>query len=143
MAAGYTSVSGPRKPHKTKSWFRVAEANRSLPLVKRIVRDIVNAHQRATQLQGKIEAAKGAAAAALQSQADAAMADLQEYVDELSGLGIELKDYETGLIDFPGRHQHRDVYLCWRLGEEKVEYWHELHTGYPGRHSISTLEEDA
>lgn len=142
MAAGHFSASQPRNPLRTRNWFTLAEANRSLPLVRRVVRDIVNAHQRATQLQAKLEETGRKEAAAIQSQLDRALADLQEYVDELSSIGIELKDYQTGLIDFPGHHQHRDVYLCWRLGEEKVEHWHELHTGFSGRRPIATLEED-
>lgn len=142
MAAGHSSVSGPKSSPKAKTWFTVAEANRSLSLVRRIVRDIVNAHQRATQLQAKLEDAAGKEAASLQNQLETSLGDLQEYVDELTGIGVELKDYQTGLIDFPGRHQHRDVYLCWRLGEEKVEHWHELHTGFSGRQPISSLEED-
>jgi len=142
MAAGHFSVSRPKHSLRNKTWFKVEEANRSLPLVRRIVRDIVNTHQRATQLQAKIEETSGKQAAAIQSQLDAALNDLQEYVDELTRIGVELKDYQTGLIDFPGRHQHRDVYLCWRLGEEKIQHWHELHTGFSGRQPISSLEEE-
>jgi len=63
-------------------------------------------------------------------------------VDELGSIGVELKDYESGLIDFPGRHQGRDIYLCWKLGEDKVTHWHELHSGYAGRQSTNTLEEE-
>ncbi len=142
MAAAHSSASQPRNSLRKKAWFTVAEANRSLPLVRRIVRDIVNTHQRATQLQAKLEEMGEKHAAAAQTQLEAALNDLQEYVDELSGIGAELKDYQTGLIDFPGRHQHRDIYLCWRLGEEKVEHWHELHTGFSGRQPISSLDED-
>jgi hypothetical protein len=79
---------------------------------------------------------------ALQSQLDSALEQLQDYVDELGSIGVELKDYESGLIDFPGRHQGRDIYLCWKLGEEKVTHWHELHSGYAGRQSTNTLEEE-
>ncbi len=142
MAAGPSSASQPRNPLRNKAWFTVQEANRSLPLVRRVVRDIVNAHQRATQLQAKIDETSGKQVTAIQKQLDGALNDLQEYVDELTSIGIELKDYQTGLIDFPGRHQHRDVYLCWRLGEDKVEHWHELHTGFSGRQPIASLEED-
>jgi hypothetical protein len=142
MAAGHFSASQPRISHRSKNWFTLREANRALPLVRRVVRDIVNTHQRATQLQARIEDAGPGEAAALHVQLEAALDSLQEYVDELTSIGVELKDYQTGLIDFPGRHQHRDVYLCWRLGEEEIGYWHELHTGFSGRQPISTLEED-
>jgi hypothetical protein len=140
MAAPQFSTSGT-KPSKTRRRFTLDQANKALPLVTRIVRDIVNTHERATQLQAKLEESTGRETA-LQSQLDSALEQLQDYVDELGSIGVELKDYESGLIDFPGRHQGRDVYLCWKLGEEKVGHWHELHSGYAGRQSTSSLEED-
>lgn len=144
MAAPQFSASRPKRVHRArKAPFTVQEANRSLPLVTRIVRDIVNTHERATQLQAKIDGLPRAKdSSALQSQLDAAAGELQDYVDELTDIGVELKDYETGLVDFPGRHQGRDVFLCWRLGEEKIEYWHELHTGFNGRQPVTVIEEE-
>ena len=140
MAAPQFSTSGT-KPSKSRRRFTLQQANKALPLVTRIVRDIVNTHERATQLQAKLEESTGRESA-LQSQLDSALEQLQDYVDELGSIGVELKDYESGLIDFPGRHQGRDIYLCWKLGEEKITHWHELHSGYAGRQSTSTLEED-
>jgi len=139
MAAPQFSTSGT-KPSKSRRRFTLQQANKALPLVTRIVRDIVNTHERATQLQAKLEESTGRESA-LQSQLDSALEQLQDYVDELGSIGVELKDYESGLIDFPGRHQGRDIYLCWKLGEEKITHWHELHSGYAGRQSTSTLEE--
>jgi hypothetical protein len=66
---------------------------------------------------------------------------MQEYVDELAKLGVDLKDPETGLVDFPCFHQGREVSLCWRLGEEKVEHWHEVQAGFSKRQPASLLEE--
>jgi hypothetical protein len=140
MAAPQFSMSGA-KPSKTRRRFTLQQANKALPLVTRIVRDIVNTHERATQLQAKLEEANSRDAN-LQAQLDSSLEQLQDYVDELAGIGVELKDYESGLIDFPGRHQGRDIYLCWKLGEDKVDHWHELHSGYAGRQSTSTLEEE-
>jgi hypothetical protein len=62
-------------------------------------------------------------------------------VDELTSIGVELKDYQMGLVDFIGRHQGRDVYLCWKLGESKIGFWHELHTGFTGRQPVASLRE--
>jgi hypothetical protein len=59
--------------------------------------------------------------------------------DDLKGLdesGVQVKDLETGLCDFVARHQGRDVFLCWRLGEKRVEFWHELAAGFAGRQPI-------
>ena len=62
---------------------------------------------------------------------------MQEYEAELRSLGIELKDYFKGLIDFPCRIQDREAYLCWHLGEPEVAYWHDVNTGYAGRQKIN------
>jgi hypothetical protein len=145
MAAPQFSTFPPRN-NKSRSArkFTLQDANRSLPLVARIVRDIVNTHERATQLQGKLEAAPAAKdAAAVRNQLEESLGRLQDYVNELTTIGVALKDYETGLIDFPSRHQGREIYLCWKLGEEKIEAWHELHTGFAGRQPVSTLEQIA
>lgn len=94
------------------------------------------------QLQAKLEATSPAKdIRTLQEQLETMLERLQDYIHELDEIGVELKDYETGLIDFPGRHQGRDVYLCWKMGEERVEYWHELHTGFAGRQPASSLQE--
>lgn len=139
-----TSGSGPRglaKGAPAHRCYTLDQANRSLPLVSRVVRDIVNAHEAVTQLHARLEEAPPSERRQVQGQLDESVERLQGYVDELTTLGIELKDLETGLIDFPGRHQGRDVYLCWRLGEERVGHWHELHAGFAGRQSVRSLEE--
>jgi hypothetical protein len=142
MAAPQFSTPSAKPAPRKKNSFTLRQANRALPLVSRVVRDIVNTHERATQLQAKLESTtNGKETGAVKEQLDHSLERLQEYVDELTSIGVELKDYETGLIDFPGRHQGRDVYLCWRLGEENVGHWHELHTGVSGRQSTASLEE--
>ncbi len=119
------------------------EANRSLPLVRRIVRNIVLTHRHAADLQAKLESSPNIKDAMhLQSDLELSIDRLQEYVEELNEVGCDLKDYESGLIDFPGRHQGREVCLCWRLGEDKVAHWHELQTGFAGRQPATSLEED-
>jgi hypothetical protein len=79
--------------------------------------------------------------AAAQTDLDRAVARLDELVDELNDVGVELKDYQTGLVDFVGRHDGRDVYLCWKLGEERITHWHELNAGFAGRKPVSLLRE--
>jgi hypothetical protein len=61
---------------------------------------------------------------------------IQGYVQELHNLGVELKDYVTGLIDFPCWMDNREVYLCWRLGEPEVAHWHEVEAGFQGRRKL-------
>ena len=69
------------------------------------------------------------------------MTRLEDYVNELTEVGCELKDYQVGLIDFTGHHKGHDVCLCWKLGEDEVGFWHEPEAGFAGRQPVATLRE--
>ena len=144
MAAPKSSTPRPVRPSRPKRRFTLAQANSTLPLVKRIVGDVVRTHGQVLRLQAELERlTAGKEQAAAQSRLDEAVNHLEDYVDELSDVGCELKDYQLGLIDFVGRHQRRDVYLCWKLGEDRIGYWHEIEAGYAGRQPIATFKEEA
>ena len=76
------------------------------------------------------------------SRRDAAAAQLRSAIEQVQEIGCLIKDLDIGLIDFPTTYHGNEVYLCWKLGEDKVDHWHELHSGYAGRQSTSTLEEE-
>ena len=61
---------------------------------------------------------------------------LQKMLVELHTFGCELKDPEIGLIDFLSQRDGHEIYLCWHLGEERINYWHYLHTGFAGRQPL-------
>lgn len=61
----------------------------------------------------------------------------QRIFTDLAELGIELKDHRAGLIDFRTRRDGRTVYLCWKLGEGDIAYWHDLDTGFAGRQPLT------
>ena len=60
-------------------------------------------------------------------------------VAQIDTLGITLRDIERGLIDVPSEIDDRQVWLCWQLGESRVEHWHEIDTGFEGRQPLATL----
>jgi len=60
----------------------------------------------------------------------------QELMGELARFGCVLKDPQTGLIDFLSLRDGREIYLCWRLGEDRIRYWHYLDTGFAGRQPL-------
>lgn len=66
-------------------------------------------------------------------------AELEHVTAEVAGLGCELKDVENGLVDFRATRGEEIVYLCWRKGEARVEWWHSLETGFAGRQPLKTL----
>ena len=141
------------KPVLDKRYFTVAEANARLPLVRAIVRDIVTlAHdlrERQERLARVRPPARGAVLEAYQEEVQQAQMEFErdqerllEYEEELRDLGVELKDYAIGLVDFPCWMENREVYLCWRLGEPEVGYWHELDAGFRGRQQLKTQAAD-
>jgi hypothetical protein len=135
------------KGDRGKKYFTVAEANATLPLVRAVVQDITDLarslrerHERLTRVRppkpGHLGAAHRDEVEQMETELDRDEERLHEYVQELQKLGVELKDFDVGLIDFPGRIHGREVYLCWRLGEPEVLYWHDLETGFAGRQKI-------
>jgi hypothetical protein len=125
--------------------FTVDHANRTLPLVRRIVEDIVREH-RAWQeaiveldllVSGLRADLPDPRATALERRIQEMARDIEQFQGELESLGIQLKDRRIGLIDFPSEMDGRRVLLCWRLGESSVQYWHDEQAGYAGRQPLS------
>jgi hypothetical protein len=61
---------------------------------------------------------------------------IQHNLRRLQALGIEVKDINHGLVDFPARRDDRDVYLCWRYDEPSITHWHDLDAGFAGRQPL-------
>jgi len=125
--------------------FTVEQANATLPLVRRIVQDIVAQHKiwQEKLLEIDLLAASGRASDAqlveriVQDAQDVA-GEIESCRRELVALGIQLKDPGLGLIDFPSSRGSRQIWLCWRLGEPEVQYWHDLDAGFAGRQPLAT-----
>ena len=122
--------------------FTVEDANALLPTVRGIVRRIQRAYRRVSAGQeGARAAAEGAGrgGGGMEGGSDyvLALTDLAEASGELEALGVQLKDYERGLIDFPTMRDGRVVLLCWQLGEgDELEWWHDLEAGFAGRQPL-------
>lgn len=122
--------------------FSVEEANALLPTVRHILKKIKAAH---TRMLSHRDAAKHAAEGAELGGGGmpggaryiAALLALASNCGELETLGIQLKDYERGLIDFPSLRDGRVVLLCWQLGEgDQLEWWHDVDAGFAGRQPL-------
>lgn len=128
---------------ENRKYFSVEEANRSLPYVRRVIEDVRATYQRAVALQQKLDRPMPTELLeAVQADYEVAVDDLNRFVDELHQMGVELKDYELGLIDFPAKSGDREVYLCWRRGEDQINAWHEVDAGFAGRKDLATLKRD-
>lgn len=131
-----------------KKLFTVEEANASLPLVKAIACDlatlsheVIERRERLAMLSssrrpGRTNDAYGEELAQIEEELERDTERLQEYVEELRALGVEPKNGPEGLLDFPSLLDGRVVYLCWKLGEPEVLYWHELDAGFRGRQPL-------
>ena len=119
--------------------FTVQEANALLPNVRVILAKIQRAHRKLSHYRD--DARKAAEAA---EQGGGGIVDGVAYAEilheltsqmaELEGLGVQLKDFERGLVDFPSLRDGRVVLLCWQMGEgDELEWWHDVDAGFAGR----------
>jgi hypothetical protein len=122
--------------------FTVEEANSLLTSVRPIVRSIQRSHRRLVTFQTAArKAAEGAESGGggLQDGPRYArlLVDLSTSAGQLESLGIQLKDYHQGLIDFPSMRDGRVVLLCWKADEgDQIEWWHDVEAGFAGREPL-------
>ena len=119
--------------------FTLEEANALLPAVREILRRIQSSRRRlsAYRHQAKL-AAEGAEQGGGGMEGGGLYATiLTKFTDEiaeLDAIGVQLKDFDRGLVDFPSLRQGRVVLLCWQLGEgDQLEWWHDMDAGFAGR----------
>lgn len=120
--------------------FTVQEANDLLAVIRPKLEKLKAQYVRTTRLR---KSAKFAAQAGNDSGGGGmesgthyvkSLYEIGKITTELHELGVQLKDYSRGLIDFPSLRDNRTVLLCWQLGEvEQIEWWHEIEAGFAGR----------
>ena len=125
--------------------FTVDEANRTLPLVQRIVHDLLEEYPKWRQAVARFEILTGGARADWGETRDLISARdgvtehaarINGYLQELEAVGCVFKGFDAGLVDFHALREDRVVFLCWRMGEDRVTHWHELDAGFGGRQPI-------
>lgn len=132
-------------------YFTPDEANEALaqvrPLAERMVahrrRLLAATAKRATliaQIQGNGGGITPSDLAELEVEVDRHGASLQRCIERLGGLGVQVKDLDSGLLDFPSLRDGEDVLLCWKVGEESVAHWHGLEEGFAGRKPLESDE---
>jgi hypothetical protein len=127
--------------------FTPEEANAALsevrPLVEQMVahrRAHVEALERQEELEGRIRGNGGgippAQLADTAAEVERLARELARSVDELVALGVEVKDLDEGLVDFPALRRDETVLLCWKLGEDEIRFWHTVAEGFAGRQPL-------
>ena len=118
-------------------YFTPSEAKKTLPLVRKIVKDILDTSREmrliADEIGGKVENDPR-----IQKLAD----NVESFMKELEEIGCFFKDwnFSIGLVDFPATIDGKEVFLCWRTDEDDIMYYHEMETGFAGRKLIPPEE---
>ena len=125
--------------------FTLEEAERTLPLVRRVVQDLTVEYPAWRAAVGRFEVLTGGARAewgetpelvTAREQVAAHAERINRYLQELDTIGCVLKGFEVGLVDFYSLREDRPIFLCWKLGEERITHWHETDSGFAGRQPI-------
>lgn len=123
-----------------KKHFSVEEANALLPQVLSVFERIHSIREKLTakreELESFHEAAPGNGGGAKSADFVTQSEEIGRLLAELEEEGIIVKDVEAGLVDFPHIRDDHEVFLCWRLGEKTIGFWHEIEDGYRGRQRL-------
>jgi hypothetical protein len=121
--------------------FTVSEARSLLPRVRKLMKRIVTERELLRSVRSDIERARKKADLCGGSIFGATylthISKFGRAVREVESLGVQIKDYDTGLIDFPCEYEGRIVLLCWKIGEDEINYWHEIEAGFAGRQLLT------
>ncbi|MGA3019344.1 MAG: DUF2203 domain-containing protein [Bryobacteraceae bacterium] len=128
--------------------FTLAEAQSLIPEVSRLLREAVSLkgeYQEAEQaietwtrritMMGGVKVDRNRAIDT-RKRRDTSAASLRSAIEQVQAIGCVVKDLDIGLIDFPTEFRGQEVYLCWKLGEPKIEFWHGVEEGFRGRKAI-------
>jgi hypothetical protein len=131
-------------------YFSHEQATRLLPEVERLLRLAIHARavyeeadQEISSLQQRAQSMGGivvdiSKARLLQESRVEGARHLREAIESITELGVQVKDLDTGLVDFPTTYHGEEVLLCWRLGEHRIAHWHGLEEGVRGRKPIDS-----
>lgn len=121
-------------------FFTVEEANACLPRLRELLEEIQAVRRRVLASRPEVwpilQKAVGNGGSKKAGEMVFEFGRLERAAQAIKEMGCVLKDMDQGLVDFLTRRDGREVYLCWRYGEERVAYWHELHAGFAGRRPL-------
>lgn len=128
--------------------FTLEEAQSLLPVVESLLRRAIEGKQSAEQVDsGLSELARRiylsggmkvdvSSVARQRAEMESHLQRARESIAEIDSIGVQVKDLDTGLIDFPCRLDDDVVLLCWRMGEPSIEHWHTMDSGFQGRQPV-------
>lgn len=129
-------------PTPGRKSFSLAESNRALPYISRVAVDVAEAYSQVIELRSELENLDdGSLRNLTEREYETTMDRLGGLVDELHNVGVELRDFELGRVDFPSAHDDRQIMFTWQLGEPAVTRWHDPEAHDDQTHPIEMLLE--
>jgi len=128
--------------------FTIDEAQSLLPVLESLLKRAIEGKRAAQEVEAKltelgrrIYLAGGmrvnvAEAGGMRTEMDGHLQTVKESVSEIDAIGVQVKDLDSGLLDFPCRMDDEVVLLCWRMGESAIEHWHTIEAGFSGRQPV-------
>lgn len=128
--------------------FTFEEAQSLLPVLESLLKRAIEGKKAAEELESELSAlsrriymAGGmridvAQVGRQRQEMEAQLQKVRESVAEIDSIGVQVKDLESGLLDFPFRLDDEVVLLCWRMGESSIEHWHTVESGFQGRQPL-------
>jgi hypothetical protein len=130
-------VSEPEQGEAPEQRFTLEEAEAMLPDLREALTRMREARQVILRSAERVQATVASNGGGPEGQEySEAVTLLRDEVERISGQGIILRDVETGLVDFPSQREGKLMYLCWRLGEDRIGFWHDVDSGFPGRRPL-------
>jgi hypothetical protein len=128
--------------------FTLEEAQMLLPVLKLLLERAMEGKQQIEQIDQEFQGLKHRVflsggllvdvgkVARRRAERDKAMQEIKDAIGEIDSIGVQVKDLDIGLLDFPCQVEDEIVLLCWKYGEEKIEFWHGMEEGFAGRKPI-------
>jgi hypothetical protein len=128
--------------------FTLDEAQALLPVLEALLKRAQEAKSAAEQVESSLQEISRriflmggmkvdlAEVARLRAEMEQYMTRVRESVQEIDAIGVQVKDIEAGLLDFPCRLEDEVVLLCWKMGEPAIEHWHTVESGFGGRQPV-------
>jgi hypothetical protein len=124
-------------------YFTLAEANEALKTVRSLMDEVMKIRQRVLDDQPEIwPVIQKSAGNGGNPRLSKMVLDFEKFdalIHKIQAAGAQIKDINTGLLDFPAQREGREICLCWKYGEGEIAFWHEVDAGYAGRQPIESL----
>jgi len=121
--------------------FTLSEARSLIPRLRKLLARIAREREALMRLRAELDRARAKAEYGGGSPLGATylthLIAFSEAVQEVELIGVHVKDFRTGLVDFPHEREGRIVYLCWRPDEDEIGWWHEVDSGFAGRRPLT------